>query len=79
MVAAGEVVVAEAAVVGPAVEAKVEVDRVAAGAVDVEPVPEGCRLVPGAQSAHALPVIPRSLISPASPASIGTARTAGPA
>ena len=83
---AEEVVVAEAAVaaeavvvvVGPAEEEKDELGRVAAGPVEVESAPEGCRPGPGAQSAHALPVIPKPPISPASPALIGTVRTAGP-
>ena len=77
--AAGEVVVAEAAVVGPVEEAKDEVDRLAAEPAEVGSPREGCRVCPGARSAHALRVIPKSPVSPASPAWIGTARTAGPA
>ncbi len=51
----------------------------AAGPVEVGSAREGCRVHPGAGSAHALPVIPESPINPASPASIGTALTVGPA
>jgi len=79
---------AEAAVVGPAGEAKDEAageeegegpGQRAAEQAETGPVCKGCRLGPGARSAHALPVIRESPISPASPASIGIVRTAGPA
>jgi len=70
-VAEGEPAAAEPEAEGPG--------RRAAGPVEARSAREGCRVRPGAGSAHALPAIPKPPISPVSPASIGTARTAGPA
>ena len=70
-VAEGEPAAAEPETEGPG--------RRAAGPVEARSAREGCRVRPGAGSAHALPAIPKPPISPVSPASIGTARTAGPA